>query len=282
MAIQSIQLQSAEYGLGMVDSSMQHSQSTKTTDISYKELLQSLQQPTQSLKDMWKSSFEKWFSQNGQFYYHIGDATQISNSTWQHNDFPFDKLARENIDTSVFSWQPSRSNPSQLDPKVQAKTQATLGKHSIIVPPELEEKMSQDPELARKVAANIDKVYEFHRPMPHLSIPGTKFYGTKAYGSVIVLDKDGEVAHSCVTSGGGILGPDEHTLRQIEKEQERKQKRKDENRRISEETELKHINNRIETMQMLQSQDKSYSISAQNMGSNFASPMRRLLAQNIF
>ena len=282
MAIQGIQLQSAEYGLGMVDSSIQHSQTTKTADISYKELFQSLQQPTQSLKDMWKSSFEKWFSQSGQFFYHVSDATQISDSAWQHNDFPFDKLTRENIDSSVFSWQPSRSNPSQLDSKVQAKTQATLGKHSIIVPPELEEKMSQDPELARKVAANIDKVYEFHRPMPHLALPGTKFYGNKAYGSVIVLNKDGEVEHSCVTSGGGIIGPDEHTLRQIEREQERKQKRKDENRRIAEEGELKYINNRIETMQMLQSQDEPYSISAQNIGSISASPMIGLLAQNIF
>lgn len=39
---------------------------------------------------------------------------------------------------------------------------------------------------------------------------------------------------------------------------------------------------RIETMQMLQSRDKSDSISAQNMGSISASPMLGLLAQNIF
>lgn len=253
MAIQGIQLQSAEYGFGTVDSSMQCSQSIKTAGISYKELLQSLQHPTQSLKDMWKDSFEKWFSQSGQFFYHIADIPQISNSAWQHNDFPFDKLTRENIDSSVFSWQPSRGNPSQLDSKVQAKTQATLGKHSIIVPPELEEKMRQDPKLAKKVAANIDRVYEFHRPMPHLALPGTKFYGTKTYGSVIVLNKDGEVEYSCVTSGGGILGPDEHTLRQIEREQERKQKRKEENCRIAEEANLKYINNRMEISHLFQS-----------------------------
>lgn len=282
MAIQDIQFQSAKYGLGVFDSSKQLLQSTKTTDISYKDLLQSLQQPNRNLKDMWKGSFEKYFSQSGQFFYHVSDATQISNTVWQHNDFPFDKLTQEKIDSSVFSWQPSRSNPSQLDSKVQAKTQATLGKHSIIVPPELDEKMKQDPELARKVAANIDRIYEIHRPMPPLALPGTKFYGTKTYGSVIVLNKDGEVEHSCVTSGGGIIGPDEHTLRQIEREQEIKQKRKDENRRIAEEVELKYINNRIETIHLLQSQANQYSVITQNLNSISASPMPKLLAPNIF
>lgn len=251
MGIQDIQLQSAQYNIGTINSPIQSSQQMKSNGISYKDVLLSFQQPTQSFEDMWKYSFEKWFSQSGQFFYHVNDTPQISDSTWHHNDFPFDKLTQENIDSSVFAWQPSRDNPSQLDSKVQAKTQATLGKHSIIVPQELEMKMSQDPNLARKVAANIDKVYEFNRPVPQIAPPGTKFYGSKTYGSVIVLNKDGEVEHSCVTSGGGILGPDEHTLRQIEQEQKKKQRRKDENSRIAEESELKYVNTHVENMRLL-------------------------------
>ena len=88
--------------------------------------------------------------------------------------------------------------------------------------------------------------------MPHLTMPGTKFYGTKMYGSVIVLNKDGKVEHSCVTSGGGIIGPDEKTLRQIELEQDRKMKRKEENRVIAKEAELEYIDNRIEMTRYLQ------------------------------
>ena len=282
MGIQGLQLQSSQYGIGTIDSSIQSSQQMKANGISYKDFLLSSKQPSQSVEDMWKGSFEKRFSQGGQFFYHVADTPQISDSTWQHNDFPFDKLTQENIDSSVFAWQPSRGNPSQLDSKVQAKTQATLGKHSIIVPPKLEEKMSQDPELARKVAANIDKVYEFHRPVPHLALPGTKFYGTKTYGSVIILNKDGEVEHSCVTSGGGILGPDEHTLRQIEQEQAKKQKRKDENRRIAEESELKYINTRIETIRLQQVQNEPNSISTQNSGSVSAASMLGLLPTKYF
>lgn len=282
MSIQDIQLQSTQYGMGTIESTIQSSQKMKSNGISYNDVRLSFQQSTQSFEDMWKDSFKKRFFQNGQFFYHVADTPQISDSTWQHNDFPFDKLTQGNIDSSVFEWQPSRGNPSQLDSKVQAKTQATLGKHSIIVPPELEMKMSQDPNLARKVAANIDKVYEFHRPVPHIALPGTKFYGNKTYGSVIILNKDGEVEHSCVTSGGGILGPDEHTLRQIEQEQKEKQKRKDENRRIAKEAELKYINTRVENIRLLHNQDEPNSISTQNLSSASASSILGLLANKYF
>lgn len=220
---------------------------------SYLEMLQAVDKTVQNFEDMWKKSFEKVFRQSSsQFFYHVMDFPTISENIWQHNDFPYDKLMQKEVDSSVFSWQPLRGNPSQLDSRVQVKTQATLGKNAIIVPPELEERMRSDPRLVKRVTTNINKIYEFHRPMPHLTMPGTKFYGTKMYGSVIVLNKDGEVEHSCVTSGGGIIGPDEKTLRQIELEQDRKMKRKEENQVIAKEAELEYIDNRIEITRYLQ------------------------------
>ena len=89
--------------------------------------------------------------------------------------------------------------------------------------------------------------------MPQMTLPGTKFYGTKVYGSVIILNKDGEVENSCVTSGGGMLGPDEKTLRQIEEEQAKKQRRKDENRRLVQEAAIDYYNNRLDTLRYSQS-----------------------------
>ena len=70
-------------------------------------------------------------------------------------------------------------------------------------------------------------------PQPFLPMPGTKFYGTRTYGSVIVLNEEGEVEHACVTSGGGMIGPDEHTLRQIEREQAKKRERREAAHRIA-------------------------------------------------
>ena len=253
MGIQNVQAQGVMFDEGIASARLPV-QSGKAGGVSYLEVLQSVQGPAQSLEEMWKSSFEKYFHQSSsQYFYHVMDAPSISANTWQHNDFPRDELMRENIDSSVFSWQPSRGNPSQLDARVQARAQATLGKNSIIVPSELEERMRQDPALAKKVMANIDRVYEFHRPMPQMTLPGTKFYGTKVYGSVIILNKDGEVENSCVTSGGGMLGPDERTLRQIEEEQAKKQRRKDENRRLVQEAAIDYYNNRLDTLRYSQS-----------------------------
>lgn len=210
--------------------------------VSFADVLKTASQPEANFADMWKATYGKYFPQGeGQWFYHIMDASGISSEDWQHNDFPYDRLMREEPDTSVFTWRPSRANPSQLDAQVQAKTQATLGKHAIFVPPELDEKMKNDPALARKVASAVERVYSFHRPQPFPPMPGTKFYGTKTYGSVIVLNAEGEVEHACVTSGGGMIGPDEHTLRQIEQEQAKKRARREASRRIASEASEKHL-----------------------------------------
>ena len=210
--------------------------------VSFADVLKTASQPEESFADMWKTAYGKYFPQGeGQWFCHAIDASGISSAAWQHNDFPYDRLMREEPDTSVFTWRPSRGNPSQLDAKVQEKTQATLGKHAIYVPPELNEKMKNDPALARKVANAVERVYSFHRPQPLLPMPGTKFYGTKMYGSVIVLNAEGEVEHACVTSGGGMIGPDEHTLRQIEREQAKKRARREAACRMESEASEKHL-----------------------------------------
>ena len=210
--------------------------------VPFEDFLQMASQPEDSFADMWKAAYGKYFPQGaGQWFYHVMDLSGISDEDWQHNDFPYDRLMRDAPDMSAVSWRPSRANPLQLDAKVQAKTQATLGKHAIFVPPELEENMKNNPALARKVVNAVEKVYSFHCPQPFLSMPGTKFYGTKTYGSVIILNAEGEVEHACVTSGGGILGPDERTLRQIEQEQEKKQARREATHRMAIEASEKHL-----------------------------------------
>lgn len=210
--------------------------------VTFADALQTASQPEESFAGMWKAAYGKYFPQGeGQWFYHVMDASGISDADWQHNDFPYDRLMQAEPDASVLSWRPSRANPPQLDAEVQAKTHATLGRHAIFVPPELDEKMKHDPALARKAANAVERVYSFHRPQPFLPMPGTKFYGTRTYGSVIVLNEEGEVEHACVTSGGGMIGPDEHALRQIEREQEKKQERREAAHRIAVEAAEKHL-----------------------------------------
>jgi phosphoenolpyruvate-protein kinase (PTS system EI component) len=66
------------------------------------------------------------------------------------------------------------------------------------------------------------------------------------------LNEDGDVEHSCVTSGGGIVGPDEKTLRQFEAEQAKKQKRREEKQHLAQEATIAHIDQHIDMMRFLQ------------------------------
>lgn len=227
-----------------------NSKISNVTGKSYYDILQTELKTIATFDEMYKTALEKYFGQTGQTFYHVMDASSIRRDVWTHNDFPYEKFLTDNVDETILNWNPTRSNPSQLNPEVQNKLNATLGKHSIIVPPELDERMKTDEKLRQKVISNINKVYRFHTQQPKFHLPGTKVYGTKIYGSVTILNSDGEVENCVVTSGGTFIGPDEHTLRQIEEEQKRKLKRKEFNDMIIAEAQIQH-HNMIEQLNLL-------------------------------
>ena len=136
-----------------------------------------------SFKDMWQARFPG-------AYYNVMDTSKIDGSLWGRNDYPWDKYFSNNADASVLDWKPLGAEPAMLDPKVQAKINSTIGKKAIVVPPELEEKMKNDPELAKSVMA---KVEEFIAEQDIMNINPRKGY-------LIALDENGDIAHACVTS----------------------------------------------------------------------------------
>lgn len=163
-------------------------------------------------------------------YYHVMDASKIPQSLWERNDFPFEKFFADEVDESVLNWTATGAEPTMDSSQVQARFNSILGKTSIVVPPELEEKMKNDPSLANKVMANIDYLFAWNG----YPIPG------RENSALIVLDENGEVARWRLTSGGGRLtGPTEEERRQFEAEQKAKQKRREENARLAEESALK-------------------------------------------
>ena len=217
---------------------------SKNIRTSFKSMLSDELRAFETFADSWQAALEKYFGQSSQNYYHVMNAS-ISQEVWTHNDFPYEKFLTDTIDKSVLSWQPTRANPSQLDSDVQSRLTATLGKHAIIIPPELDEKLKADSALAKKVIANVDKIYKFHTQPPAFHMPGVKEYGTKIYGSVTILNAEGDVENCVVTSGGTIMGPDEETLRQIESERKRKLQRKEFNAELLEEIQIRRsINNK--------------------------------------
>ena len=136
-----------------------------------------------SFKDMWQTRFPG-------AYYNVMDTSKIDGSLWGRNDYPWDKYFSNNADASVLDWKPSGAEPAMLDSKVQAKINSTIGKKAIVVPPELEEKMKNDPELAKSVMAKVEGFIaeqDIMNPNPRK-------------GYLIALDENGDIAHACVTS----------------------------------------------------------------------------------
>ncbi len=166
-------------------------------------------QSGQNFQDMWKSRFPGAM-------YHVMDASNISQGIWERNDFPFEKFFMEKVDESVLNWSPTGKEPDMTDASVQNRLNSTLGRKSIVVPPELEEKMKDDPELAKQV---MDKVESFIANHP--TRPG------RILSYLIALDENGDVTRFRVTGGGGhISGPSEDDLRQFEAEQAVKKEKK--------------------------------------------------------
>lgn len=143
-----------------------------------------------SFKDMWQTRFLG-------AYYHVMDASQISQGLWERNDFPFEKFFQNDVDESVLDWQPNGAEPDMADSQVQTRLDSTLGHKPIIVPPELEEKMKNDPELAKRVMNNVENFIATYPTRPG-----------RICSYLISLDENGEIAHFRVTGGGGnISGP---------------------------------------------------------------------------
>ena len=149
-----------------------------------------------SFEEMWKSRYPGG-------YYHVMDGSKISHQICDRNDFPLEKFFSDNVDESILDWQPSGPEPSDSDWDVMSKRSSVAGQMSLIVHPALEEKMKNDPELAKRVMATVGSFitdYQAHRAEPGCSY-------------LIELTEDGEIGKYYVcgplhisqsTSGGGL------------------------------------------------------------------------------
>lgn len=141
-----------------------------------------------SFKDMWQARFPG-------AYYHVMDASKIPMGVWCRNDFPVEKFFQDDVDESVLGWEPTGTEPDMADASVQNRLNSVLGQYVINVPPELEEKMKNDPSIAKKIMKNIDELFAWNGH----PVPG------RINGGVICLDENGEVARWNLISGGGRI-----------------------------------------------------------------------------
>lgn len=126
------------------------------------------------------------------------------------------------------------------DSQVQARLRSIRGQKSIVVPPELEEKMKNDSQLAKSVMARVESFIVADQAMTP----------NKVYSYLIVLDENGEIAHYRASSGGGFSGPTEEEQRQFLEERKEEAKKAAEYRELLEESAL----NRREKWQAINSE----------------------------
>ena len=96
------------------------------------------------------------------------------------------------LNIAICDDEKAGAEPEATSTQVQSRWNSTLGQKSIIVPPELEEKMKNDPELAKRVMANVENFITTYT--------ATSVRPGRVCSWLISLDENGEIAHSCVTS----------------------------------------------------------------------------------
>ena len=174
-----------------------------------------------NFKDMWQTRFPG-------AYYHTMDASNIPQGVWERNDFPFEKFFQKDVDESVLDWNPNGANPAMDSSAVQSRLHSISGQKSVVVPPELEEKMKSDPALAQRVMAKVESFIVANQ------VPG------RICSHLIVLDENGEITRFRASShGGNFTGPTEAEQRQFEAEQAAKKKRREKYIELNEESDLK-------------------------------------------
>lgn len=162
----------------------------KTGNTSFSSILASLRTDHingQNLEDMLKEQYPE-------LKYHVLDTANISQSFWERQDYPFEKFFEDDLDESILDWKPSGANPSMLDSNVQARLNALRGKKAVIVPPILEEKINNNPELAQDIMDKISRLIAQQDTIP-----------STIDSFVISLDEEGNIAHYRLSGGGGAV-----------------------------------------------------------------------------
>ncbi|MCH5251952.1 MAG: hypothetical protein J1F22_03160 [Lachnospiraceae bacterium] len=167
-------------------------------------------------------------------YYNVMDTSKIDDALWGRQDYPWDAYFSEPADESVLNWAPSGPEPDMQSPEVHAKINSMVGKVAVVIPPELEEKMKNNPELAKKVMVRIEKFILTNEA----SAPDTR------KGYVMTFDKNGEMNHACVVGEGRFTVSSSEFI----EERKKREARRAEYERIAE----KHAMNRKLQQQLIE------------------------------
>ncbi|MDE7179496.1 MAG: hypothetical protein K2O59_16995 [Lachnospiraceae bacterium] len=155
--------------------------------------------------------------------YHVMDTSKINSSLWQRNDYPFEMFFQDDLDEAALDWKPTSREPSMLDAGVQARLNAARGKYAIVVPPALQEKLENNPELSQNIMNKISTLIKEQDSVPSCMDSFT-----------ITLDNDGNISNYRLSCGGGdIMMPSQIGRRNNEDKETEEIKEQERNQRLA-------------------------------------------------
>lgn len=155
--------------------------------------------------------------------YHVMDTSKINSSLWRRNDYPFEMFFQDDLDETALDWQPTSREPSKLDEGVQARLNAARGKYAIVVPPVLQEKLENNPELSQSIMEKISTLKNVQDSVPS-SIDSFS----------ITLDDEGNISNYRFSGGGGdIMMPSQIGRRKNEDKEAEEIKEQEQNQRLA-------------------------------------------------
>ena len=135
--------------------------------------------------------------------YHVFDA---STSYWRsRNDYPHYMLYDQNCDTSILeNWQPSGENPfyGSIDgqfiaPKeIHALGNVPPGSKAVVIHPDVQKRMEEDPEYAYEIMATIDNWFAYDVARNESIMPGS----TVGMCQAVAIGKDGTIVNAAASN----------------------------------------------------------------------------------
>ncbi len=154
--------------------------------------------------------------------YHVMDTSKINSALWQRNDYPFEMFFQDDLEESDLDWTPTSREPSMLDAGVQARLNAARGKYAIVVPPALEEKLENNPELSQSIMDKISTLIKEQDSVPSCMDSFT-----------ITLDDEGNISNYRLSGGGGEITVTRRNGQKSKDEETEEVKEQERNQRLA-------------------------------------------------
>lgn len=155
--------------------------------------------------------------------YQVLDASQFT--YFNRLDFPTSKLYGDIIDETTInqlkSWKPKTQTSNGFEPWVQTELEKIpIGAHVVLIHPNIQKKMEQDTDYAKKIAEKIQKYFDDDIRLNAAIDPES----VKSMSQLVSITEDGEIGfHETVCDGPSPMSSDNEKAKAISQASDKKQ-----------------------------------------------------------